>query len=104
MSAPSISTTLKTREYEEEAIISGHRNTVNVLTFSPDGRYLISGGDDGILRVFELIGDTLEERYQFRGLSSITAVAWMDSFPGTFIAGDRLGDLHTIHLYGKASR
>jgi len=39
--------------YEEEmGKIAGHFGPVNCLTFYPDGRGFVSGGEEGIVRIF----------------------------------------------------
>lgn len=39
--------------YEEElGFIEGHFGPVNIVTFFKDGRGFISGGEEGIVRVF----------------------------------------------------
>jgi translation initiation factor 3 subunit I len=40
--------------YEEETIgkIAGHFGPVNTLAFYPDGRGFVSGGEEGVIRLF----------------------------------------------------
>lgn len=38
----------------EVVLQTGHASTVMAIAFSPDGRWLASGGDDGILRIWNL--------------------------------------------------
>jgi dipeptidyl aminopeptidase/acylaminoacyl peptidase len=39
------------------ATLTGHRGQINCLTFSPDGKTLVSGGSDGTVRFWDVSGD-----------------------------------------------
>jgi WD40 repeat protein len=45
---------------KERGRLSGHWGQINSLTFSPDGRRLLSGSDDGTAIVWDVCGDTLK--------------------------------------------
>jgi WD40 repeat protein len=52
---------------------ASHQQTVRVVAWSPDGRYLASGGDDGLLLVWGTDG-VVRQRVAFP--ASVTALAW----------------------------
>ena len=41
---------------------SGHKGPVRAISLSPDGQYMVSGGDDGTVRLWEV--DTSLCRYE----------------------------------------
>lgn len=49
---------------EEMALVMGHFGTVNTITYSPDGKSFVTGGEDGYIRLH-----FLDDNY-FRGLSN----------------------------------
>jgi WD40 repeat protein len=52
---------------------ASHQQTVRVIAWSPDGRYLASGGDDGLLLVWGTDG-VVRQRVAYP--SAVTALAW----------------------------
>jgi WD40 repeat protein len=52
---------------------ASHQQTVRVVTWSPDGRYLASGGDDGLLLVWGIDGVV---RQRVAHPAAVTALAW----------------------------
>jgi translation initiation factor 3 subunit I len=49
--------------YEEEmGSISGHYGPVNCLTFFPDGRGFVSGGEEGMTRLFRFPKNYYEDK------------------------------------------
>ena len=70
---------------DERTLRPGHSQTVNCLAFSPDGRYLASGGDDAFLIIWTVEDGCLLYRLQFE--SAIDSVIWHPVHPETVIVG-----------------
>ncbi|KAA1475956.1 WD40 repeat-like protein [Dentipellis sp. KUC8613] len=85
--------------YHLERRVLGHTNSVNMISFSPNGSFCASGGKDGLLRVFSK--DFSKEVQHLRCIAPITALIWSDAFNNTILAGDAVGDLHIIQLRTK---
>jgi WD40 repeat protein len=60
----------------DEAVLTfaGHAGHVNCVTFSPDGKFLISGGDDKVVRVWD--ATTGKERRVLKHEDTVYAVAF----------------------------
>jgi len=43
------------RSGQELAVIHGHEARINATAFSPDGQYILTAGDDGTVRIWNLI-------------------------------------------------
>ncbi len=60
----------------DKAVLRGHRGAVRALGFSADGRWAVSGGEDGTVRVWDLT--TGRERQSFKGhTDEVSAVAFL---------------------------
>jgi WD40 repeat protein len=81
-------------KYRFERAIQGHSGLINALQFSPDGQYLASGGEDGLLLVTDITTGTVVRK--FEDCSPVTALVWHPRFPKTIISGHSSGDVHTI--------
>ena len=79
-----------------------HFDSINTLAFSRDGSLFASGGDDGLIIVFQVDGSCHElSRFQIK--VPVTTLLWRSRFGHTIVAGDSCGDVHTICLDGSAS-
>lgn len=88
-------------EYSHTYTIYGCKDSINALSISGDGKYLIAGGDDGLIRVFSLSDYT--ELCQFQGQAPVLSLAWLNQFSLTFLMGDILGDIYTIRVLPAAT-
>lgn len=61
--------------HSESTIEDQHRGTVNVLSFSGDGRFLATGCEDGIVKVFNTSGGGHRSTYE-KEASAIDALIW----------------------------
>ena len=52
----------------------GHNSKVRSVSFSPCGRFLCSGDDDGLVLVFDVRTSRIVKRYKFE--KAVTSVAW----------------------------
>ena len=75
---------------------TGHDNSIIVLQFSPDGKFLASGSGDGVLMVFST--STWKPIKRYVDASSLTAMIWHPTFPKTLMCGYRSGDVHTVNF------
>ena len=82
-------------QYHLEKVIPGHIDSVNVVSFSPDGR-LFASGEDGLLRIFT--SDFEKEIRRFQKTAPITALSWSERFYNTLLIGDMAGDVHIIRI------
>ncbi|KIJ91797.1 hypothetical protein K443DRAFT_64459, partial [Laccaria amethystina LaAM-08-1] len=68
---------------------------VGTMQFSPNGRYLAVGDDDGNLLIRETIKNWPRIRYYQTG-AEIRGIAWDPSTPRTLFVGSRNGNAHMI--------
>jgi WD40 repeat protein len=83
--------------FELKKIISTHQDSINALSFSHDGSLFASGGDDGLINVFQGHGSG-RRIHQFQVKAPVTTLLWRSRFGHTILAGDASGDVHTLCL------
>lgn len=80
--------------YNLETSLLGHVDSINALQFSPAGRYLATGGQDGQLFIFST--KTWKPVRKYADTSPLNSLVWHPTFPKTVICGFASGDLITI--------
>ena len=83
--------------FELKKIISSHHDSINTLSFSHDGSLFASGGDDGLINVFQGHSSGQQIR-QFQVKVPVTTLLWHSQSGHTILAGDTSGDVHTLCL------
>ena len=83
------------RKYEPVKTLSGHTGSITVLCFSPDGRYLASACENGVVLVTAT--ESWEAVNKLVNVSSVTAVVWDPTFPMTVVCGFASGAVVTVH-------
>ncbi len=73
--SPTVSSTIAPRIVSASPVLTfvSHQQTVRVVAWSPDGRYLASGGDDGLLLVWGTDG-MVRQRMAYP--AAVSALAW----------------------------
>ncbi|PIL34335.1 hypothetical protein GSI_03110 [Ganoderma sinense ZZ0214-1] len=71
--------------YDEILEFRDHRNSINAVAFSPDGRRLATGGDDYLLFIFDPL--TGEIVHKLEGQAPVTAICWDPHEAGRLFVG-----------------
>ena len=76
--------------------LDGHGATITAMEFSPDGRFLASAGDDGVVLIFSTLSWTPECR--FVDVSPVSVLRWHRKKDKLLFCGHRNGDLHVLTM------
>ncbi|OBZ77587.1 COMPASS-like H3K4 histone methylase component WDR5B [Grifola frondosa] len=89
--------------YVEKFTLTSHSASVNCVAFSPDGKYVASGGDDHALIIWSLADGSLIYRLLFQ--SPVECLLWHPDIADTVVVGCQSGSLfqinskrHAIHI------
>ena len=74
----------------------GHSDAVSVVTFSPDGSYLGSGGLDGRICIWSMPHGKL--LYVFSGKSEVLSLVWLGQSNDRLICGMRDGTIACLSI------
>lgn len=85
---------MSTCRYEHETTITGLKESILALEFSPDGKLLASGCEDGNIRVFSTCDWKL--LYTFADVSPSTSLTWHPRIEGLLFCGFKSGDVDAI--------
>ena len=86
---------------ELHTFTGGHSDTINFLSFSPDGDYLASCGDDQSVIVWKTDEGRLLYRVLFK--SKVDRVIWHPVSPATLVVGCENGYLYQLHDFSPVS-
>lgn len=84
------------RKYESSETLSGHTSSITALRFSPDGDYLASGCESGVVLVTAT--ESWETVQKVVNISPVTALQWDSTFPMTLVCGFASGAIVTVHI------
>lgn len=81
-------------QYGFETTIADLNSSISALEFSPDGKILASGSEDGSVTLFS----TFDWRplYTFIDVSPSTSLVWHPLVEGLLFCGFKSGDIHTL--------
>ena len=85
-----------THKYESAETLSGHTSSITALLFSPDGKYLASGSENGLVLV--TVTESWETVKKLVNVLPVTALLWDPTFPMTLVCGFASGAILTVHI------
>ncbi|KAF9642820.1 WD40 repeat-like protein, partial [Thelephora ganbajun] len=83
-------------ELSLQTTLEGHTAAITVVVFSPDGRFLASAGDDGIVLIFSTSSWTPVCR--FLDVSPVSVLVWHQKSRYLLFCGHQSGDLHILTM------
>ncbi|KAH9924803.1 WD40-repeat-containing domain protein [Fomitopsis serialis] len=82
-------------------LTGGHSDTVNALAFSPDCKYLASGGDDGAVVIWDVRSGDLIYRFTVDG--QVDSLLWHPIQTETIIIGCNSGSIRQLRYFSAIS-
>ena len=73
-----------------------HTEAITALEFSPDGKFLASGGDDGAILVFSTSSWVPVKRYL--DVSPVSVLMWDRRRRYLLLSGHQSGDVHVMTM------
>jgi WD40 repeat protein len=82
--------------YELETTLSHHTDSITVLQFSPNGDYLASGSDNGVVLIY--CTSSWKPIRRFIDVSPVSVLLWHNKTRNILLCGHRSGDLHLVDI------
>ena len=84
--------------FMNEPIVSlgGHGDSVTTTNFSPDGVYLASGSEDGLVLIHSVVN--WMPLLRFIDASPVTSLTWHPRLQRVFFCGCKSGDVHAVRF------
>ncbi|KAF9643089.1 hypothetical protein BDM02DRAFT_3132669 [Thelephora ganbajun] len=89
---------MSTCRYEHKTTITGLKETISALEFSPDGKGLTSGCEDGSITIFSK--SDWKPLHMFTDVLPSTSLVWHPQVEGLLFCGFKSGDVHTLRTNG----
>ena len=85
------------------ASLGGHGDSVTTANFSPNGAYLASGSEGGLMLIHS-VTNWRRPLLRFIGTSPITSSTWHPRLQGVFFCGCKSGDIYTVRFSASGVR